>query len=137
MCVNYRNQISKVVYIKKSTCSAPSTWVSKRHWMSQSEPVNLRPPLPLSPLPFTPPPRPPLSGKCGVFGQRYRRFWPRPKSPADENSSGRNLRTKTLQAEASEKCSSFYAHPPLLPSLSNKAGWAFTVNCSGILLDTL
>ena len=37
MCVNYRNQISKVVYIKKLTCSAPSTWVSKRHWGGQSE----------------------------------------------------------------------------------------------------
>ena len=37
MCVNYRNQISKVVYIKILTCSAPSTWVSKRHWVGQRE----------------------------------------------------------------------------------------------------
>ena len=126
MCVKYRNQISNVVYVKKLTCSASLTWVSKRHWVSQSEPVNPRPPLP-----FPPPPRP--SGKCGVFGRRYRRFRPRPKSPADENSSGRILRKKIPQAEAAGKCSSIFLPLSLLSSPLNKSGWAFTVNCSGIM----
>ena len=38
----------------------------------------------------------------------------------DENSSGRNLGTKTPQTEASGKCSSIFC-----PSPSNKAGWAY------------
>ena len=42
----------------------------------------------------------------------------------DENSSGRNLGTKTPQTEASGKCSSI-SFAPLLPSPSNKAGWAY------------
>ena len=58
---------------------------------------------------------------------------PRSKSPADKNSD-RNLRTKTPQAEASGKCSSICFAPPPPPTPSNKAGWAFTVNCSGIIL---
>ena len=40
----------------------------------------------------------------------------------DENSSGRNLGTKTPQTEASGKCSSIFL---LLLSPSNKAGWAY------------
>ena len=56
----------------------------------------------------------------------------RPKSPVNENSSGRNLRTKTSQAKASGKCSSILFAPPPSPSPSNKAGWAFSVNCSEI-----
>ena len=51
LCVNYRNPISKVVCVKKLTCSAPSTCVSKRHWVGQSEPVNPRPPLSSLPSP--------------------------------------------------------------------------------------
>ena len=39
---------------------------------------------------------------------------PRSNSPADKNSSGRNLRqAKTPQAEASGKCSSIFFAPPL------------------------
>ena len=40
----------------------------------------------------------------------------------DENSSGRNLGTKTPQTEASGKCSSIFCPSP---SPSNKAGWAY------------
>ena len=40
----------------------------------------------------------------------------------DENSSGRNLGTKTPQTEASGKCSSIFCPSPPLP---NKAGWAY------------
>ena len=43
---------------------------------------------------------------------------------AYENSSGRNLRTKTPQAEASGKCASIFLPLPL-PSPSIKAGWAY------------
>ena len=98
MCVNYRNQISKVVYVKKLTYSAPSTWISKRHWMSSKG-------TRYAPYPSAPPPLPtpslPLSGKCGIFGQEIseisaqakisdRRKLLRSKS-SDENSSGRSL----------------------------------------------
>ena len=68
---------------------------------------------------------------------------PRSKSPADKNSSGRNLRpTKTPEAEISgqkllrpkplESVPQFFPLP--LSSPSNKAGWAITVNCSGIFI---
>ena len=72
---------------------------------------------PLTPLPAPSPfPPPPFSGKCGVFGRRFR---PKPKFPADENSSGRNLRTKIPQAEASGKCSSFFLPLPYITILSS------------------
>ena len=138
MCVNYRNQtecvnfrkknrmcvltiwiqISKVVYVKKLTCSAPSTWVSKRHWVGQSEPVNPRPHPPLPPpLPTPSPPfwkmrsfRPEISEISAQAEISGRRKLLRPKSP-DENSSDRSLW---------KVCLNFFAPPPS-PSPSNKA----------------
>ena len=47
----------------------------------------------------------------------------------DENSSGRNLGTKTPQTEASGKCSSIFCPSP---PLQIKLGGPITVNCSGI-----
>ena len=67
---------------------------------------------------------------------RIRRVGLHSKSPAEENSSGRNLRrnlwTKTPQAEASGKCATtiFFAPPP--PPLQIKLGGPIAVNCSGI-----
>ena len=49
----------------------------------------------------------------------------RPKSP-DENSSGRSLWKVFLN---------FFAPPS--PSPSNKTGWAYTVNCSGIIYNNI
>ena len=107
--------------VKKLTCSALSTWVSKRQWVGRSKPVNTplpSHPPPSPPLPMLPLPSPPLSGKCRVFSRRYRRFRPRPKSP-NENSPGRNLWNVFLNFFASIFCLFFCTSP----SPSNKAGW--------------
>ena len=78
------------------------------------------------------------SGKCSLI------FFAPPPSPSPSYrflkyySSSRNLRqnlrTKAPQAESSGKCSLIFLPLPL-PSPSNKAGWAFTANCS-VLINT-
>ena len=89
------------------------------------------PPPASSPSPFQ---GPALSLKNAEFsaGDRIGDFGPgrnlRPtKTPQDEISGRKLLRPKPLESVPHFFC------PLPSPSPSNKAGWAFTVNCSGII----
>ena len=129
MCVNFRKKTECVLTIGIKFPKS-STWKGwhVRHLRpgfpnDKSEPVNppLSPPLPFPPFP--PPPRPSLENV---------------EFSAGNFDPGRNLRsTKTLKAEISGR--KLLRPKPLesvpqfsSPSLSNKAGWTFTVNCSRI-----
>ena len=88
------------------------------------------------PLLLPPPPLPPSQGPAllNLTGHKISvqveiTSWQkllRPKSPADENSSSLSLWKMFL----------FFLPLPL-PSPSNKAGWAFTVNCLGIIYNNI
>ena len=110
--------------------------------MGQSEPVNPPPSHPLPLLPSSSHPLPSLenakfsAGDIGDFGPGQNL---RPKKTPQTKISERKLfRPKPLESVPQFFCLNFFASIFLpLPSPSNKAGWAFTVNCSEINISDL